>query len=419
LFGRIEVLGATSPTEKEARQYDGHTYVERVSIQEHASRTATAVGSVLARFAKCGAARRYEERIEAPETAHRDIAAGVGSRGMETGAAIAHHFGAGVRFARAWGSYGILMSALWRRARAVSVVPRLVVCHDVYALLPAVRLKRQYGCRILYDTHELWPHADLAGQPWQVPLVAWFERRLIRQADVVVTVSPHLARQLQRLYARDNILAVPNAEPFTEREGMSLDGPVGRPLRFLIQGQAAPGRGMDTFLRAWSTVVSGTDAVLYVRCPETQYLIRLKDECRDSVKRGSIVFLPSVPTGDLVHAATFADVGVTPYAGTNPNHVYGCPNKLSQYMHAGLAVLASRQEYVSEVVEKYGCGMTFEPEHAETLRAIVRHLVDRPDEVRRMKRAALDAGRREFNWETQSRPYLGAIRELYDRSGRT
>src|SRR5436853_489350 len=43
----------------------------------------------------------------------------------------------------------ILIDAMWRRVRAISVVPRVVVCHDLFALVPAIRLKRMFGCPVI------------------------------------------------------------------------------------------------------------------------------------------------------------------------------------------------------------------------------------------------------------------------------
>ena len=66
------------------------------------------------------------------------------------------------------------------------------------------------------------------------------ERRAIRHADAVVTVSPPLAEHLRELYALDNVISVPNAEPFADAIVPSLLRDPDQPLRFLLQGQVTP-----------------------------------------------------------------------------------------------------------------------------------------------------------------------------------
>jgi glycosyltransferase involved in cell wall biosynthesis len=102
-----------------------------------------------------------------------------------------------------------------------------------------------------------------------------------------------------------------------------------------------------------------------------------------------------------------------PYTGPNLNHLYASPNKVSQYMQAGLALLVSSDmQYVGSLLERFGCGVTYDPRRPETLSAAVEGIVRDPDELERMKQAAVTASETEFNWEVVSRPYSEAITRL-------
>jgi glycosyltransferase involved in cell wall biosynthesis len=298
-------------------------------------------------------------------------------------------------------------SAVHRRGRALNVPPNVVVCHDLPTLPAGVALKRRFGARLLYDTHEYWPQANRTASALEERLTETLERRLIRAADAVVTVSPQLARHLERTYGLTGVVAAPNAVPF--REEVTPSPPRRRgPVRFLLQGHVGPGRGVGELLEAWARLSIGDDAELVVRAPFGPE--------RDALARrygDSVVFAEPVAEELLVEAATDSDVGLIPYGGENLNHRYASPNKLGQYMHAGLAVLGKRSEFVSEVVARYDCGLVYDD--TTSLGEALRRLVGERDLLGRMKRSSYDAARREFNWEVQSRAYRQAVEDLLAR----
>jgi glycosyltransferase involved in cell wall biosynthesis len=114
-----------------------------------------------------------------------------------------------------------------------------------------------------------------------------------------------------------------------------------------------------------------------------------------------------------VSAARFADIGIIPYMGPNLNHEFCCPNKLSQYMQAGLAILANRLTFVREVIERYQCGMVYDAREAETLVQAVRHLAEHRDILGAMKRRARERAVKEINWSVQSADYRMAIERMF------
>jgi glycosyltransferase involved in cell wall biosynthesis len=398
-LGKTSMLGATWSIDRPMRSYRGDVYIERVSIAELASgrtKTLSRIGSGLeaAPFVASYSKRRGAGRLD-------------GHTFTRVPASLA-------RTTAAWSHYWMIVDALYRRARSESLMPDLIVCHDLLALIAAVRLKRSWDVPILYDTHEYWPQADLVYESWEESMLTRIEGRLVLETDQVVTVSPPLAAHLERKYGLDGVLSVPNAVPRTTTG--AVERSPDPKLRFLLQGQLAAGRGIELLLQAWTRVDDG--AVLQLRYVPNAYGSMLETRYADLIAAGHVEILPPVGESELVGAAAAADVGVVPYVGPNLNHVFACPNKVSQYMQAGLALLASSDLlYVGDLVQRFGCGVTFDPRRPETLRAAVDSLVQNPDELARMKRASAEATRTEFNWEVLSRPYVAAIERLLDARG--
>lgn len=306
----------------------------------------------------------------------------------------------------------LISNTLFQRARTTSIIPRVVICHDIFALGAAVKYKHLFGTPIIYDSHELWPEADLRSLPWEKKWTASFEQKLIRQADLVITVNPQIANHLEKLYQIENVISVPNAEPLPQNPGTARAIPE-YPLKFLLQGQATPKRGIEEFMDAWQ-LIEDERAVLIVRCPENPFLACLRQKYQLSIEKGKIIFAPAVSEDELVRAAGVADVGVIPYTGPNLNHVYACPNKLSQYMQAGLVIFHnSDQIFVSEMVDKFQCGLSYDINDPQTIVSAVSSLTSNLDLVRKYQLNSYKAALSEFNWEMQSKPYFEAIQRYY------
>lgn len=317
------------------------------------------------------------------------------------------------RFMNTWNVYLKISNVLYMRSRAISILPELIICHDIYALRAAVKLKKLFGCPIIYDSHELWPAADLQALPWERKVTEIVERKLIKHADTVITVTPQIARHLEKIYGIEHVLSVPNAEPLANTNVRKVNKTCTFPLRFLLQGNVSVGRGFDELLYCWSHVEDNR-AVLILRCPENQFYQELRQRHASLIRNGRVIIAEPVIESQLIDAASAADVGVIPYGRPSLNHLYACPNKLSQYMQAGLAILHNADEqYVSDVVKQYRCGLNYDPSNPETLRNAVQWFIDNPQELANFKKNASFYAETDFNWKIQSKPYFEAIKNYY------
>jgi glycosyltransferase involved in cell wall biosynthesis len=104
---------------------------------------------------------------------------------------------------------------------------------------------------------------------------------------------------------------------------------------------------------------------------------------------------------------------VIPYPLTTLNHRFCCPNKLSQYMQAGLAILSTNSSFVEGILRQSNAGLTYEVTTPDSVVTAVRALLDAPQQLGIMQRNALAFANSEFNWQSQSTPYLNAISRLF------
>ena len=123
-----------------------------------------------------------------------------------------------------------------------------------------------------------------------------------------------------------------------------------------------------------------------------------------------VYFTEPVAPDRVVYYSVSASVGVVIYLRTSLNNYYATPNKLYEYISAGLPVVSSNFPALSEIVEGYGLGGTFDPEEPKSIAAAINQVLADEQRYDTMRKNALEAATI-FNWETESRKLL----EIYGR----
>lgn len=291
----------------------------------------------------------------------------------------------------------------------------IIHCNDFDTLIAGVLYRLRYGARVVYDAHEFWPYSYGAPPKLQSWLMLRFEDMFIGHADAVVTVNPLLAAQMREAYHLSRVDSVLNAEPWSaDRAPLSGRLPAeveAAKVRFVFIGGLSLERGLQELFEAWS-IVNPREAVLIVYGPDNQVKRQLEQYVAELGEGGrSIFFLPSLSESDIVSAAMRADVGVIPYKPVTPNYRYCCPNKLSQYLHAGLMILANSTEFVASIVRRCDVGIVYDSSRQETIvGAISRAVADENFRIA-CKERALRLAKRSFNWQAQE----ATLKDIYDR----
>ena len=304
----------------------------------------------------------------------------------------------------------------WRAYRLVRAdPPEALHAHDLNTLPVAAALARRLRLPLTYDAHELYPEISTLSRR-EAASWRFLERRLAGRADHVLTVCDSIAGELERRYgiARPTVLlncpaaamagsAEDAAEMLRTRAGLNGSGdPV-----VLYQGGFAPHRGLDTLVRAAHGLERGTIVLMGWG--------RLEDELRALIARedlaGRVRIVPPVPSAEVVACAAGATLGVIPYEPVGLNNTYTTPNKLFDYMAAGLPVAASRLPELVRFVEQGEIGLTFTPGDPAALAATLNELLADPARYERMRERAREAACR-YTWEQESVKLLA----LYDRA---
>ncbi|HEV7502895.1 MAG TPA: glycosyltransferase, partial [Vicinamibacteria bacterium] len=128
-----------------------------------------------------------------------------------------------------------------------------------------------------------------------------------------------------------------------------------------------------------------------------------------------VTFIDPVPMGELLAVTAGADLGVIPYRNVGLNNFYTSPNKLFEYVAAGVPVVASFFPELKKVVEGLSLGRTFDPDDPSSIAAAVNAILEDPAEHARLRENAARAAPT-FTWEGEVGTLLDAYSSLAIRA---
>ncbi len=129
------------------------------------------------------------------------------------------------------------------------------------------------------------------------------------------------------------------------------------------------------------------------------------------------MFFPKpVSEAELVKAARDADIGIIPYEPSSINNRYCSPNKLSQYMAAGLPIICNELDFVKSIVLGNGIGSSVDfNDEAALVRTINDYVLNR-QLIPELSRKARQVFVKSFNWQVASRDMYRRIKALVPRN---
>lgn len=232
--------------------------------------------------------------------------------------------------------------------------------NDLDTLLPAFMLSWWRGVPLIYDSHEFFTEAaGLTGRPFHRGVWLLLERLVFPRLKAVITVNDSIADAYAARYPQARSkrpLVVRNmplkrellaANPSVRSQyGISEDG-----LLMILQGAFMDqDRGVREALGLldepddWSLLLVGAG-------PEFDRAKSLQSRYGDR-----LICLDKLPFDALFQLTASADIGLSLDQGKHGNYWMSLPNKLFDYIHAGLPVVATAMPEVKKVVEAWEIG---------------------------------------------------------------
>ncbi|MCP4367642.1 MAG: glycosyltransferase family 4 protein [Deltaproteobacteria bacterium] len=283
---------------------------------------------------------------------------------------------------------------------------KLYYPNDIDVAVAAAVLAWIHKKPLLYETHEFHVDQSAAHPAWYRRVIMALEGWVAKRSTNMIVVGNCIAQAIRRQYQLDTQpVVIKNCPPFQQ---VTKSSDIELPFKLLYHGVYQPKRGLEQVILAMHHI---DEAHLYLRgygyWEKPLHNLVTAEDLEDRV-----TFFPPVPMQTLVTEAAPFDVGVGAFQGVNLSSRYCLPNKVFEYMMAGLALAVSDLPELHRVVDDYGVGVTFDPADPEDIARKINSMLDNPDVLHQMQRRSLKAAREVFNFEAEGKKLQKIVEDI-------
>ena len=280
----------------------------------------------------------------------------------------------------------------------------VLVANDLDTLLPNYIISKLKSNNLVYDSHEYFCYVpELIHRPriqmvWKV-----LEKYMFPKLKYVFTVNDSIAGLYKDEYKVD-VKVVRNIPPLAlqgNNEGSlksksELGLPSGKKI-ILLQGAGINiNRGAEEAIQAMQYV----DNALFLIIGGGDVIQQLKQMANDLNLPDKIIFINKLPFNELMQYTRIADIGLTLDKSNSPNYRYSLPNKLFDYIHAGIPVLASPLLEIKKVYEKFNIGELIEDHDPKHVAKKINFMLNN-EEMRQVWKENTKLAAQEYQWEKE------------------
>lgn len=299
-------------------------------------------------------------------------------------------------------------NAILQTARTAGLACDLIAHHDVDSLGIAARLSSELGVPFTTDAHEYargqYMHSVLF-RLLTTHYVHSLQQRLFPRAALLTIVCEGIAELIAAEYPlRRPPLVVRNVsfyEPMPFRA-------TGERILVTYHGIVYPTRGIEEAIRSLPLWRGEFELVIRGPGPD-DYIESLRRLARREGVEARVHFARVVPLTDLVSAANECDIGFFGSPDYSPQKRFTAPNKLFEYLMAGLALCVSDLPEMRRVVVAHDLGRLFTSLEPATIAAAINGFTR--ESIDRYKRRALEAAK-VLCWEHERKPLIDAYAEI-------
>ncbi|MCF8379052.1 MAG: glycosyltransferase [Bacteroidales bacterium] len=276
----------------------------------------------------------------------------------------------------------------------------LLVANDLDTLLANYIVNRLKRKDLVYDSHELFTETpEVIHRPFVKMIWTKIEKWIFPELKDVFTVSPGIAKIFEEKY-RVKVKVVRNIPPSRKidktKTRKDLNLPENKKILILQGAGINIQRGAEELVEAMVYL----DGFILLIIGSGDVIDILKEITKQLELEDKVMFYPRMPIEELYQYTRNADLGVTIDKDTNLNYRYSLPNKLFDYIHAGLPVLASPLAEVSAIVKTYNIGSVIENHDPVHIANKIKWMFSDPQQQAEWKEN-LKFAAEELNWEKE------------------
>jgi len=282
-----------------------------------------------------------------------------------------------------------------------------IQANDLDTLLPAYLISKLRNKPLVYDTHELFTEVPEIQGRWVKKVWVFLENTLFPKLNYVITVNRSIADFYQKKFNRKDIMVIRNIPEKQSIEKTQSRTDLDLPLdQFILIVQGA-GINVDRGTEEVLLSLKHLSKVILLIVGSGDAVPKLKKMSISEQLEEKVIFVPRLPYEQMMQYTMNSDLGISVDKPTSLNYEFSLPNKIFDYIRAGIPLLVSDLVEVAAVVKEYGIGEIIENVEPEEIARAVQGFKDNPDLSLALKENLKKAAG-ELNWENDAK-VLGKI----------
>jgi len=286
----------------------------------------------------------------------------------------------------------------------------MLISNDLDTLLPNYLISKLKGIPIVYDSHEYFTEVpELVNRKHIQKVWKFIEGWIFPKLKDVITVNDSIAGLFEKDYGIRpavvrNIPRSINTVVVSSRLLLSL--PEDKPI-LLLQGSGINvDRGAEELIEAMPFI---KDAILLI-IGGGDVIERLKQMTLQLDIADRVIFKPRMPYAEMMKYTAVADLGLTLDKSTNLNYKFSLPNKLFDYILAGIPVLSSSLPEIEKIIVRYNIGDFIEKHDSEHIAEKINHILSNQGIMMEWKNNCSFAAQK-LTWENEE----SVLKNIYSK----
>lgn len=265
--------------------------------------------------------------------------------------------------------------------------------------------------RLIYDTHELFTEVpELENRRFAKNTWLNIEKFIFPKLNNVITVNESIAKIYEAKYAK-SILVVRNVPEKYENQISFSKSKIGLPedkFILIIQGS---GLNVDRGVEEAVLSMQFIDNALLVIVGSGDVIPIAKEIVSQKRLDDKVKFFDKRPYLEMMQLTSNANIGLSLDKPISDNYRFSLPNKLFDYIQAGIPILSSELIELKKIITKYEIGCFVKTVSPEEIAKNINFLIANPDILDVYKTNCIRAAENE-NWELEKMKLVRFIEDL-------
>jgi glycosyltransferase involved in cell wall biosynthesis len=265
--------------------------------------------------------------------------------------------------------------------------------------------------KLIYDTHELFTEVpELENNKFAKNTWLRIERFIFPKLQYIVTVNESIAKIYKTIYGK-SILVIRNVPEKYENRIPLSKSKLGLPEGKFILIMQGSGLNVDRGIEEAVLSMQFIDNALLILVGSGDVIPKVKELVAKNQLSEKVMFFDKRPYLEMMQLTSNAHIGLTLDKPLSDNYKFSLPNKLFDYIQAGIPVLSSQLVELKKIIDNYEIGCFVENISPEEIARKINFLIENPDKLNQYKSNCVRAAEIE-NWENEKMKLIRFVKDL-------